>query len=93
MLLSCVLLALVLGLAHLISRRLGFNRADEITIVFCGSKRAWHNGVATANTMFPPPASGGVLPRWPPPDPADGGARVARCEQEAVPQVQEVSGG
>ena len=53
MLLSCVLLALVLGWNIWISRRLGFNRADEITIVFCGSKKSLANGVPMANVMFP----------------------------------------
>ena len=52
-LLSCVLLALVLGWNIWISRRLGFNRADEITIVFCGSKKSLANGVPMANVMFP----------------------------------------
>ena len=59
-LLSCVLLALVLGWNVWISRRLGFNRADEITIVFCGSKKSLANGVPMANVMFPA-ASVGVM--------------------------------
>jgi sodium/bile acid cotransporter 7 len=59
-LLSCVLLALVLGWNVWISRRLGFNKADEITIVFCGSKKSLANGVPMANVMFPA-ASVGVM--------------------------------
>ncbi len=57
---SIVLLALVLGWNVWISRRLGFNRADEITIVFCGSKKSLANGVPMANVMFPA-ASVGVM--------------------------------
>ena len=59
-LLSCVLLALVLCWDVWISRRLGFDKADEITIVFCGSKKSLANGVPMANVMFPA-ASVGVM--------------------------------
>ncbi|MGL5608702.1 MAG: bile acid:sodium symporter family protein, partial [Aeromonas veronii] len=59
-LLSCVLLALVLCWNVWISRRLGFDKADEITIVFCGSKKSLANGVPMANVMFPA-ASVGVM--------------------------------
>ena len=38
---SCVLLAIVIVVNVFMARRLGFNKADEITIVFCGSKRVW----------------------------------------------------
>jgi sodium/bile acid cotransporter 7 len=34
------------------SRRLGFSRADEITIVFCGSKKSLANGVPIATLLF-----------------------------------------
>jgi solute carrier family 10 (sodium/bile acid cotransporter), member 7 len=59
-LLSCLLLALVLTWNIWISRRLGFSRADEITIVFCGSKKSLANGVPMANVMFPA-ASVGIM--------------------------------
>ncbi len=36
---SCVLLAIVIVVNVFMARRLGFNKADEITIVFCGIKR------------------------------------------------------
>ncbi len=42
---SCVLLAIVIVVNVFMARRLGFNKADEITIVFCGSKKEsgkWH---------------------------------------------------
>ncbi|MGQ7170234.1 bile acid:sodium symporter, partial [Escherichia sp. R-CC3] len=35
------------------ARRLGFNKADEITIVFCGSKKSLANGIPMANILFP----------------------------------------
>ncbi len=34
------------------SRRLGFSRADEIAIVFCGSKKSLVNGVPIATLLF-----------------------------------------
>ena len=38
LLVNLVLLGLLLALTMLLSRKLGFSRADQITIVFCGSK-------------------------------------------------------
>ena len=53
LLLFCVvLLALVLGIATLVSRRLGFNKEDEIAIVFCGSKKSLASGVPMAKVLF-----------------------------------------
>jgi solute carrier family 10 (sodium/bile acid cotransporter), member 7 len=40
---------------------LGFNRADEITIVFCGSKKSLANGVPMANVLFPASVVGIML--------------------------------
>ena len=34
------------------SRLLGFNKADEITITFCGSKKSLASGVPMANVIF-----------------------------------------
>ena len=34
------------------SRQLGFSRADEIAIVFCGSKKSLVNGVPIASLLF-----------------------------------------
>ena len=48
----CVLLALALGLSTFASRRLGFSREDEITIVFCGSKKSLSSGIPMAKVMF-----------------------------------------
>jgi len=50
---DCVLLAVVLVLTTLFSRWLGFNKADEIAIVFCGSKKSLASGVPIANVLFP----------------------------------------
>jgi sodium/bile acid cotransporter 7 len=58
---SCVLLALALVLARFLSRRLGFSREDEITIVFCGSKKSLSSGVPMAKVLFAPGALGMVI--------------------------------
>ncbi|PHM45420.1 bile acid:sodium symporter [Xenorhabdus mauleonii] len=49
----CVLLAIVLVINVYSSRLLGFSKEDEITIVFCGSKKSLANGVPMANVLFP----------------------------------------
>lgn len=56
--LSTVLLAVVLVVNTLAARMLGFNTADEVTIVFCGSKKSLANGVPMANVLFPASAVG-----------------------------------
>jgi solute carrier family 10 (sodium/bile acid cotransporter), member 7 len=53
---DAALLALMLAATVLISRRLGFSRADEVAIVFCGSKKSLISGIAMANVMFAGPA-------------------------------------
>lgn len=50
---SLVLLAIVITVNIVVARRLGFNKADEITIVFCGSKKSLANGIPMANILFP----------------------------------------
>ena len=52
---DAALLALMLAATTLIARRLGFSRADEIAIVFCGSKKSLISGIAMANVMFAGP--------------------------------------
>lgn len=49
---AAVLLAIVLALSTLIARRLGFTTEDEITIVFCGSKKTLASGVPMAALLF-----------------------------------------
>jgi len=61
--LTSLLLAIVLLLTTLASRRLGFSTADEVTIVMCGSKKSLASGVPIATVLFPPAAVGiAVLP-------------------------------
>jgi sodium/bile acid cotransporter 7 len=49
---SCLMLAVALGIATFASRRLGFNKEDEITIVFCGSKKSLASGIPMAKVLF-----------------------------------------
>ncbi|RMC93285.1 bile acid:sodium symporter [Aquitalea palustris] len=47
-----LLLAILLGLTAYSSRKLGFDKADQITIVFCGSKKSLASGVPMAKVLF-----------------------------------------
>jgi sodium/bile acid cotransporter 7 len=49
---DATLLAAVLATTTLLSRRLGFSRADQITIVFCGSKKSLASGLPMASVLF-----------------------------------------
>jgi sodium/bile acid cotransporter 7 len=49
---DAALLAAVLCLTMLGSRALGFSRADEITIVFCGSKKSLSSGLPMATVLL-----------------------------------------
>jgi sodium/bile acid cotransporter 7 len=49
---DAVLLAAVLGLTTLASRAFGFSRADEIAIVFCGSKKSLASGLPMATVLL-----------------------------------------
>jgi sodium/bile acid cotransporter 7 len=49
---AALLLAVVLGLSTWAARRLGFNKEDEITTVFCGSKKTLASGVPMAKLLF-----------------------------------------
>ena len=53
----CIVLAIVLVLTAWIARLLNFNKEDEITIVFCGSKKSLATGVPMAQVIF----SGGAV--------------------------------
>jgi sodium/bile acid cotransporter 7 len=59
--LSALLLAVVLVTSRWLSRALGFAREDEITIVFCGSKKSLATGVPMANILFPAATVGLVI--------------------------------
>jgi solute carrier family 10 (sodium/bile acid cotransporter), member 7 len=56
-----VLLAAVLFLARSIARLFGFSREDEISIVFCGSKKSLVSGIPMARVLFAGPHVGAVL--------------------------------
>lgn len=50
--LCCILLAIVLWTTTQISRRLNFSTEDEITIVFCASKKSMATGVPMAKVII-----------------------------------------
>ena len=52
------LLAIVLAFTTSAARTFGFNKEDEITIVFCGSKKSLASGVPMAGILFPASRSG-----------------------------------
>ncbi len=52
LLLDAALLGAVLVATSLGSRLLGFDRADQITIVFCGSKKSLASGLPMASVLF-----------------------------------------
>jgi solute carrier family 10 (sodium/bile acid cotransporter), member 7 len=57
------LLAAALLITGGVARRLGFDRADRITIVFCGSKKSLASGLPMASVLFPAGSVGlAVLP-------------------------------
>ncbi|MBB4236683.1 bile acid:sodium symporter family protein [Rhizobium esperanzae] len=56
-----VLLAIVLVLTMVGSRWLGFDKADEITITFCGSKKSLASGVPMANVIFAGQSIGAIV--------------------------------
>ena len=58
-----VLLAAALITTFLVSKWLGFDRADRVTIIFCGSKKSLSQGVTMAKLIFASHAVGAaVLP-------------------------------
>ncbi|PTU70917.1 bile acid:sodium symporter family protein [Chromobacterium haemolyticum] len=61
LLVNLILLGLLLGITMLLSRKLGFSRADQITIVFCGSKKSLASGVPMAKVLFAAPTLGSIV--------------------------------
>ena len=51
-LVDAALLAIVIAILTFASRQLGFSRSDEITIVFCGSKKSLASGLPIATLLF-----------------------------------------
>jgi len=58
---AIVLLTLAMVVISLLSRRLHFNRADKIAIVFCGSKKSLATGVPMAKVMFASSGLGAIV--------------------------------
>ena len=56
--LCAVLLAIVLIATRQAARSLGFDKADEIAIVFCGSKKSLASGAPIAAALLTPAAAG-----------------------------------
>ncbi|WP_067694967.1 bile acid:sodium symporter family protein [Nocardia jejuensis] len=48
----CAILALVLAVTAFLGRALGFERADRIVVVFCGSKKSLATGLPMATVLF-----------------------------------------
>lgn len=49
---AIVLLAVVLGVTAGVARLLGFDRADRIVVIFCGSKKSLATGLPMATVLF-----------------------------------------
>jgi len=56
-----LLLAVVMGVNLLIARRLRLPRADEIVLLFCGSKKSLVSGVPIAGAIFAPAQVGIII--------------------------------
>jgi solute carrier family 10 (sodium/bile acid cotransporter), member 7 len=61
-LVNTALLAVVITVLTFASRWLGFARADEIAIVFCGSKKSLASGLPMANVLFAGHVGLGIIP-------------------------------
>ncbi len=57
-LVALVLLAFMLWLTAAVARRLGFSRADQIAVQFCGTKKSLATGLPMALVLFPGQAVG-----------------------------------
>jgi sodium/bile acid cotransporter 7 len=60
-LICAVLLGIVLAATVFAARRLDFDKADEIAIVFCGSKKSLATGVPMAGILFPAASVGLIV--------------------------------
>jgi sodium/bile acid cotransporter 7 len=58
---NIVLLAAALFITAFSAKRLGFSRADQITIIFCGSKKSLASGIPMAKVIFASHAVGAVV--------------------------------
>jgi sodium/bile acid cotransporter 7 len=60
-LICTVILGIALAATAFTARRLGFNKPDEIAIVFCGSKKSLATGVPMASILFPAASIGMIV--------------------------------
>lgn len=58
---SVLVLFIALAINLGASRLFGFSRADEIVVLFCGSKKSLANGVPMANILFPASSVGIIV--------------------------------
>jgi solute carrier family 10 (sodium/bile acid cotransporter), member 7 len=58
---SCLLLAAVMVISLFAAKRMGFSREDQITILFCGSKKSLATGVPMAGILFPAATAGTII--------------------------------
>ncbi|WP_262914595.1 bile acid:sodium symporter family protein [Pontibacter vulgaris] len=56
-----VLFFLVYAIIYGFSKTLGFNRNDQITAIFCGSKKSLVHGTVMAKVLFPNPTTVGIM--------------------------------
>lgn len=56
-----ILLGVALITTGLVSKWLGFNRADRVAIIFCGSKKSLSQGVTMAKVIFASHGAGAVI--------------------------------
>lgn len=60
-LISCVLLAAMLGISQAIGKLAGFSREDQIVVLMCGSKKSLATGVPMATVLFGPALVGMIV--------------------------------
>lgn len=58
---SLLLLLISLMINFVATRLFGFSRADEIVVLFCGSKKSLASGVPMANILFPASSAGIIV--------------------------------
>ncbi|RDV00459.1 bile acid:sodium symporter family protein [Trinickia dinghuensis] len=58
---NIILLAIAMSATIVVSKRLGFNREDQIAIIFCGSKKSLASGVPMAKVIFATHAVGAIV--------------------------------
>lgn len=59
--LMLLLFFVMLALMQLLSKRIGFNREDRITVIFCGSKKSLVQGAIMGQVLFPEATAFGIV--------------------------------